>query len=260
MACPRSCSRLPWVETTSPHFHARHDLRDDDDVAKLLGLLEVTYDRVAGVFPSVPADVGVVVHPTGLSLTASQPYLPLLRRLSAPASRRYVIGGFGEGELHVLPPRLMRERASNAPGSQDTMALAPAALYGQLVVGANNPKLPPPFRPMRLRRYVKWAWLQVGAGQWLSGQIQHARPAISRRLHEGSTPSFPPSPRDAYLLGGSIYDLVERAHGIDAAVKLACELPATGGAERALVRAFSGRDIQQIEGEWRTHLSRLATA
>jgi hypothetical protein len=212
------------------------------------------------VFPAVPDDVAVVVHPTALSLTAAQPYLPLLRRLSSPASRRYVIGGFSERELHVLSPRLMRERASNVAGSLDTMLLAPAALYGQLVVGANNPRLPPPFRPGRLRRYVKWAWLQMGAGQWLSGQIQHARPAISRRLHEGSTPSFPPSPRDAYLLGGSIYDLVERSFGIDAAVKLACELPASGGAQRSLIRAFSGRDIHQIEGEWRTHLSRLASA
>ncbi len=251
---------MPWVDTTSPHFHARHELRDDDDVAQLLAVLESTRERVVGVFDVVPQDVGVVVHPTSWSLTASQPYLPLLRRFSAPASRRYLIGGFAEGELHVLPPRLMRERASNVSGSLDTMLLAPAALYGQLVVGANNPRLPPPFRPVRLRRYLKWAWLQVGAGQWLSGQIQHARPAISRRLHEGSTPSFPPSARDAYLLAGTIYDLVERTQGIEAAVKMACELPASGGAERSLVRAFSGRDIHQIEGEWRTHLSRVATA
>jgi hypothetical protein len=249
---------VPWVETTSPHFHARHELRDDDDVAQLLALLEATREAMVSVFPAMPDDVGLVVHPTAAALTMSQPYLPLLRRLSAPASRRYLVGGVAEHELHVLPPRLMRERASNVAGSLDTMLLAPAALYAQLVVGANNPKLPPPFRLGRLLRYLRWAWLPIGAGQYFSGQVQHARPAISLRLHEGSKPAFPPSLRDAYLLGGSIYDLLVRVEGVQAAVKLACELPASGGPERALVHAFRGRDLQMIEGEWRVHLGRLA--
>jgi hypothetical protein len=249
---------VPWVDTTSPHFHARHDLRDDDDVAQLLALLEATHERLSSVFPIVPAEVGVVVHPTGMSLTFSQPHLPLLRRFAAPASRRYLVGGFAEHELHVLPPRLLRERASNVPGSLDTILLAPASLYAQLVVGANNPKLPPPFRPRRLVRYLHWAWLLDGAGQWFSGQVQHARPAISRRLHEGPQPSFPPRLRDAHLLGGTIYDLLVRTEGVQAAVKLACELPGSGGPERALVHAFRGRDLRNIEGEWRAHLARLA--
>jgi hypothetical protein len=249
---------VPWVDTTSPHFHARHELSDDDDVAQLLALLEGARETMVAVFPTVPDDVGLVVHPTAAALTLSQPYLPLLRRLSAPASRRYLVGGFSEHELHVLPPRLMRERASNVEGSLDMMLLAPAALYAQLVVGANNPKLPPPFRLGRLRRYLRWAWLPTGAGQYFSGQVQHTRPAISRRLHEGSKPSFPPSLRDAYLLGGTIYDLLVRVEGVEAAVKLACELPASGGPERALVRAFRGRDFDAIQGEWRVHLSRLA--
>jgi hypothetical protein len=249
---------MPWVDTNSPHFHARHELRDDDDVAQLLALLEATRERLVEVFPFVPAEVDVVVHPTALSLTLSQPYLPLLRRLAAPASRRYLIGGFAEHAVHVLPLRLMRPRASSVEGSLDTMLLAPASLYAQLVVGANNPKLPPPFRPGRLARYLRWAWLPNGAGQWFSGQIQHARPAISTRLHEGPKPSFPPSLRDAHLLGGTIFDLLVRVEGVETAVKLACELPGGGGPERALVHAFRGRDLASIEAEWRAHLVALA--
>ena len=53
------------------------------------------------------------------------------------------------------------------------------------------------------------------------------------------------------------HDLLVRVESVETAVKLACELPASGGPERALVHSFRGRDLQQIESEWRVHLGKL---
>jgi hypothetical protein len=248
---------MAWVETESPNFTARHEERDADDVVELLGLLEGTRARMAEVFPSVPDHVGVVIHGSNAALALAQPYIPIVRQLTAPAARRYLVGWFGRDTVHVLAPRILRERASNVPGSEEMALRAPAAYYAQLVVGHNNPQLPPPFRLGRFIRYLRWAWLPNGAAQWFSGQTAFARPAIARRLREGPEPSFPPSLRDSILLGGTVFDLIAREEGEEEAVKVACRLP-PGGPKRALVYAFKGRPLVHTDGTWRAHLSRIA--
>lgn len=248
---------MAWTETESPNFTARHEERDADDVVELLGLLEGTRARMADAFPSMPEHVGVVIHGSNAALALAQPYIPIVRQLTAPAARRYLVGWFGRETVHVLAPRILRGRASNVPGSEEMALRAPAALYAQLVVGHNNPQLPPPFRLGRFIRYLRWAWLPNGAAQWFSGQTAFARPAIARRLREGPEPSFPPSLRDAILLGGTIFDLIAREEGEEEAVKVACRLP-PGGPRRALVYAFKGRPLVHTEGTWRAHLSRIA--
>jgi hypothetical protein len=135
--------------------------------------------------------------------------------------------------------------------------LAPAALYAQVVVGHNSELLPPPFRVGSLVRATRWAWVVFGAGQWFSGQTPHARPAIGRRLREGGEPAFPPSLRDAPLLGGSVLDLLAREEGEDAVVRFVSRLP-PGGPRGALVHAFHGRPLVHTEGTWRAHLAKLA--
>ena len=50
--------------------------------------------RLEGVLPVVPSGLGVVVHPTRRALALAQPAVPALRRLTAPAARRYVAGWF----------------------------------------------------------------------------------------------------------------------------------------------------------------------
>lgn len=248
---------MPWVETTSPSFSARHELEDADDVVGVLELLEGTRERLRDAFPRLPEHVSVVVHggPTQLALAA--PYLPLIRRMTAPASRRYLVGWFARREIHVLAPRVLRRRSSKVPGSKEMNMLAPAALYTQLVLGENNPRLPPPFRPATFATYVRWAWLAAGAAQYFSGQTGFARPAIARRLREGPEPDFPPGIRDAYLLGGTVVDLLVREEGEMAAVRLAGKLHPEGP-RQALVDAFQGRPLVHTEGTWRAHLARLA--
>jgi hypothetical protein len=250
---------VPWVETSSPHFAARHELVDDDDVADVLELLEGTRERLGVAFADLPDEVAVVIHGSDAALTAAQPYLPVLRRLVAPASRRYLVGWFGRDTIHVLAPRVLVAHASNVPGSREMNLLAPAALYAELVVGLNNPRLPPPFRMASFARYVRWAWLQAGAAGWFSGQTAYARPAIARRLREGPEPDFPPGVRDAHLLGGTIFDLLAREEGEGACVRLACEAP-SGDAAGLLRQAFHGRPLRHTESTWRSHLARIASA
>lgn len=250
---------MSWVETTSPHFTARHEEHDDADVVGVLELLEGTRERLGEAFPRLPGHVAVVVHGGPIALSLAQPYLPLIRRLTAPAARRYLVGWFQHDEIHVLAPRVLQARASKVPGSREMNLLAPAALYTQLAIGANNARLPPPFRPGTFVRYVRWAWLAAGAAQYFSGQTAFARPAIARRLREGSAPAFPPGVRDAQLLGGTLVDLLARERGEATAARLAIELD-PAGPRQALVGAFDGRPLAHTERTWRAHLAKIASA
>jgi hypothetical protein len=248
---------VTWVETTSPHFAARHDEADAHDVVAVLELLEGTRAQLAVHFPAVPETVDVVVHGSLAQLDLATPYLPLVRRLTAPAARRYLVGWFGRSEIHVLAPRLLTARASKVPGSRELNLLAPAALFAHVVIGASNPRLPPPFNPRAFRRYPRWAWLAAGGAQWLSGQTEHAGPAIARRLHDGSNPSFPPGIRDAQLLGGTVLDLLAREEGAAACFELLLS-PLPRDPRSVLRDAFGRRSLKHTEDAWRGHLRRLA--
>jgi len=246
-----------WVESSSRNFSARHDEQDAAAVRTVLALLEDTRERLADVFPALPDDVTVVVHSSRAQLDMAQPVLPIVRQVTTPAARRYLAGWTGRSTLHVLAPRLLAERAAKTEGSREMLLLAPAALYVQLVVAECNPALPPPWTPRSSLRAARWAWLLAGTAQWFSGQTAHARPAIAKRMREGSRPEFPPRLRDAGLLGGTVVDLVIREQGVAAAVGLVSALP-RGGSREALVAAFDGRALVHTEGTWRGHLARMA--
>jgi hypothetical protein len=246
-----------WVESSSRNFTARHEEHDAADVRGVLELLEKTRDRLADDFPALPSEVAIVVHCSAAALDLAQPFLPIMRRITSPAARRYLAGWAGRGTLHVLSPRLLVERATQAEGSREMLLLTPAALYVQLVLAECNPALPPPWTARSTARALRWAWLVAGIAQWFSGQTAHARPAIARRLREGPRPDFPPGLRDAALLGGTVIDLIAREEGEGSAVGLACSLP-RGGAREALVSTFHGRAMVHTEGTWRAHLARIA--
>ena len=247
-----------WVESSSLHFVARHEERDHDDVGAVLGLLEDTRERLAPVFGALPErEVTIVLHTSRAELDLAQPLLPVVRRLTTPAARRYVAGWAGGSALHTLTPRQLAMRAANVEGSREMLSLTPAALYVQLVVAECNRALPPAWTPRATWRAAHWAWLIFGVAQWFSGQTAHARPAIAWRLREGERPEFPPSLRDAALLGGTVIDLVAREEGVERAVELVCALP-RGGPREALVAVFGGRAMVHSEGTWRAHLALMA--
>ena len=108
---------MPWVESASETFVARHDARDAADAERVLAQLEYARERVERRLEVALGELAVVLHGSPAQLDAAQPWLPIARRMTAPAARRYVVGWAGERELHVLAPRLLAHRASNVEGS-----------------------------------------------------------------------------------------------------------------------------------------------
>ena len=167
-----------WVESSSSHFVARHEERDGDDVGAVLGLLEDTRERLEPVFGTLPpGEVTVVLHTSRGELDLAQPLLPIVRRLTTPAARRYLAGWAGRSALHVLSPRQLAARAANVDGSREMLSLTPAALYVQLVVAECNRALPPPW----------------------SAALDAARAKLSERhpALEGRHPALAPQPAPA---------------------------------------------------------------
>lgn len=248
---------MAWVETPSATFTARHDVRDGDDAVAVLAQLEQARERLERSFEVRVGEMAIVLHGSAAQLDAAQPWLPLHRRLTAPAGRRYLVGWTAPQELHCLAPRQLARRASNVEGSVELLMLAPAALFARRVVGGANERLPPPFGPRSFRRYLRWAWLVEGAAQWFSGQAAHVRPAVARRMREGPRPDFPPALSDAALLGGTLFSLLAREEGPAACVRLATAAGAPSP-EAALRTAFEGREPRHTEAAWRAELERLA--
>ena len=244
---------MAWTESQSPSFSARHEEADAGHVADLLDDLEAFREELADLFERTPGDIEVIVHAGPVPLGFAQPWLPLARIVAAPASRRYMAGWFTARALHVLSPSALEERASPVEGSRDALMLSPLHEYAHLVIGANNEGLPPPFNPGSFRRYVKWAWLCEGAATQLAGQTPFLRAAVARRLYEGDKPAFPPSPRDAPLLGGTVLDMLEEEAGPRAVAALA-RGRLGGSPSVALERAFD-RPLSEVERDWRARLS-----
>ncbi|MBA2631300.1 MAG: hypothetical protein H0U84_09825 [Thermoleophilaceae bacterium] len=249
---------MAWVETHSLSFSARHESSQTAEATEVLDSLERFRDSIAGLFETTPFEVAVVMHPRPLALALAHPWLPLARRVAAPASRRYFAGWFGTKEIHVLAPPALERRASAVAGSREALLLTPHHEYSHLVLAANNPDLPPPFSVDRFRRYVRWAWLCEGAAAWLSGQTPLLRAAIVRRLREGRRPEFPPAASDAMLLGGTVFAMLEDQRGAGVAVALATS-PLERGARGLIAEAFD-RPLASVESDWRAELDSLAAS
>lgn len=247
---------MAWSESESDHFAARHDDAQAGGTALILEQLEETRAGLEGVLPVLPGEVTVVVHGSTGELVLGQPAVALLRAATAPASRRYLVGWVARDRIDVLGPSQLNARASGVEGSRELLRRAPAALYAQLAIAANVTAWPPPYRPARMVRAARWAWLLLGSAAWLSGQTAYARAPIARRLREGGRPAFPPTLRDAALLGGSLLDLLARERGRRAAIALACSEPGHADGREAVARAF-GAHAADVERLWRDHLDRL---
>jgi hypothetical protein len=193
----------------------------------------------------------VIVHPTPAWLAAAHPFLPLARAAAAPAGRRYLAGWAMASELHVLNDESLEGRAAGE-GSLAALLGTAERLYAQIVVAANNEKLPPPWGPFGFWRYLRWAWLAEGAAQYYAGQVPLFRAAVNTRMRIGKPPTFPPSARDAMILGGTVFELLERERGRDACHVLASRLH-RDGARGNLELAFDA-PMREIERVWRRYL------
>jgi hypothetical protein len=243
-----------WVTTESLSFTARHDENDAAAAQDLLDDLETFRAELAELFPRTPGDIAVIVHPRPWALAIAQPWLPLARLAASPASRRYMAGWFSRREIHVLAPDALEERASPVEGSLQALMLSPLHEYAHIAIALNNPTLPPPFNPGSFARYLRWAWLVEGAASQLSGQTPHLRGAVARRLREGGAPEFPPSARDAPLLGGTLLEMLEQERGGSEAIASLTSRLDPLGARHAIEEAF-GRRFLEVEREWRERLA-----
>jgi hypothetical protein len=246
---------MPWVETHSLSFAARHDSGDTAFAERTLDRMEDLRLRLEDRFEQVPGGVTVVVHTNPALLSMAHPFLPAARWSAAPACRRYLAGWAMASELHVLNDPHTERRAAGED-SREALRGTAERLYAQLVVAANNPALPPSWTPRRFARYLGWAWLVEGAAQYFARQVGLYRAAVIRRLRESARPSFPPSRRDAILLGGTLFDLLEEERGPEACVELALHLH-SGGAEPTLEAAFEA-PAAEIEAAWRDYLRETA--
>ena len=79
-----------------------------------------------------------------------------------------------------------------------------------------------------------------------------------RRLHEDGRPEFPPAARDAQLLGGTIFGLLELEAGPQAAAFLATS--PLGRGPRALLHEVFERPAAAVERDWRDYLASLTAA
>ena len=195
------------------------------------------------------------MHARSIALSLAHPWLPLARRVAAPASRRYFAGWFAEHEIHVLAPSALERRASAVPGSREALLLTPRHEYAHLVLGANNPDLPPPFSVAALPPYVRWAWLCEGAAAWLAGQTPLFRAAIVRRMREGGRPSSRPPPRTRCCWAAP-FSMLEAERGTHVAAALATS-PLERGAARADRRGLRP-PAGHGERDWRDELDSLA--
>jgi hypothetical protein len=195
-----------------------------------------------------------VLHDNPAWLSAAHPLLPAVRWSAAPAARRYLAGWPMDGEIHSLNDSWLDRRA----GGEDSLrALRGTAerMYCQIVLAANNEALPPMWTPRRFLAYLRWAWLIEGAAQYFTGQTGLFRAAVITRLREGDRPAFPPTRRDALILGGTVFDLLERHAGPDACVRMASRLH-RDGPRGNLELAFEAR-MRDIERAWRIHLDEI---
>jgi hypothetical protein len=245
---------VPWVQTDSLSFVARHDSEDAASAQRILDQLEDLRLKLEDRFEEVPGEVTVIVHSSPIWLSLAHPFLPVVRWSSSPAGRRYHAGWPMATELHVLNDYWVEQRAAGED-SAEALRRTAERMYVQIVIAANNEALPPPWGPRRSFRFLSWAWLVEGAAQYFSGQTGLFRAAVITRMRNGGRASFPPSPRDAMLLGGTVFELLDRTNGREACELLVQRLR-KGGPQESLEAAFGAR-FGEIERVWRRYLREL---
>lgn len=246
---------MPWTETDSLSFTARFEEGDEECAERTLDDLEDLRLRLEDRFERAPGGITVILHPHAAWLAAAHPFLPAARLAAAPSGRRYLAGWATSTELHTLADSALERRAAG-PDSRRALLGTSQRLYAQLVLATHNDRIPPPWGARSFARYLRWAWLIEGGAQYYAGQTADFRAAVLRRLSDGDRPRFPPGPRDAVILGGSVFDLLAADRGPSACDLLVSRLP-KAGPESALETAFDA-GLGAIEVAWRAHIEVVA--
>ncbi len=106
--------------------------------------------------------------------------------------------------------------------------------------------------PATIHALPPWAWLIEGGAQYFADQVPLFRAAMVRRMREGGRPAFPPSPRDAVILGWTLFDLLDKEVGPEACDRLVRRLHPQG--TRGNLELAFDAPFAEIEREWRRRL------
>ena len=157
-------------------------------------------------------------------------------------------------ELHVLNDDYLDRRAA---GEDSLAALRGTAerLYVQVVVGANNDRLPPPWGPRRFLRYLRWTWLIEGAAQYYADQVRcFAPPSAPGFVTAGRPRSRPrPATRSSSAARSSTCSSASAAR-----TPVTCSPRACVATAHAAPGAGIRRALRDIERAWRDYLRNLS--
>ena len=226
---------MAWVETESLSFTARHETDDEACAQRTLDRLEDLRLRLEDRFDDAPGGITVIIHPSPGWLAAAHPFLPGARLAAAPAGRRYLAGWAMASELHILNDEYTDRRAA---GEDSLAALRGTAerLYAQIVLAANNDRPAAALGPAQVRPLRALGVADRGRRPVLR-RPDLALPRRGQHPHApGQPPSFPPSARDAIILGGTVFDLLESERGRDACAVLVSRLRREGADARDRAR------------------------
>ena len=196
-----SAALMPWVETETLSFAARHESGQTDSVERLLDDLERFRDRARAAlrarcrarsrWSSTRASLMLVAgrtrgcRPARMVSAPAGP--PLLRRLVQPAR-----------DPRAGARRRWRRARRGWPARARRMLLSPAARVRAPGGGRQQRRAAAAVHARTFRRYLRMAWVSEGSATYLAGQVPHMRAAVARRMREGGRPAFPPAaPRRA---------------------------------------------------------------
>ena len=201
---------MAWVETASLSFVARHESRDAEAAQEVLDDLERSA-RSSRVSSRGARRGGSGDPPRPLMLSLAAPWVPLARLVSEPAGRRYFAGFFGRGEIHVLAPGALERRASAVPGSREALLRSPRHEYAHVVLGRQQRVLPAALLPLDVPALRRDGVAVRGRRHPLRRPgAAHARGDRSSAAR-GPAAALPPASRDAWVLGGTVFSLLERS-------------------------------------------------
>ena len=176
-----------------------------------------------------------------------------------PAGRRYFAGLVRRGEIHVLAPAALEQRASGRAGLARGAAAEPRATSTPTWWSApTTPSLPPPFTPGHLPPLRAHRPGCARAPPPTSpARCRTCAPAVARRLREGGRPAVPAGvARDALVLGGTVFGLLERERGPEACVELAAAPRHAQPAQRRS-RTLSAGPARASSASWTDYLAAL---
>ena len=206
---------MAWVETESLSFTARHESDDEAYAQRTLDRLEDLRLRLEERFDEAP----------GRGDRDRPPLAGLAQRRAPVPARRPACRGAGRTPL---PRRLGDGRRSFTSSTTSTPTAArPARTPCRRCAGPRSASTRRSWSPPTTRGCHRRGARAVRPLPALGVADRGRRPVLRRstglfraaantRMRKGGPPSFPPSARDAIILGGTVFELLERERGPDA--------------------------------------------